>query len=316
MARSRNIKPGFFKNEELGDLPATFRLFFIGLWCVADREGRLEDRPKRLWAELMPYDPFEGDAALEKLAARHFVVRYEANGVRCIQIKNFTKHQAPHYKEVASEIPAPPGWNDSGTTPGSAPEALRKEILERDGRCIECGSSEDLTLDHIVPRSLGGSHEEENLQTLCRRCNSAKNNRIAKNSGKRQCDDDSTSAQRRPEVGLASIGGEFPLDSLIPGFLDSLIPEKNLEACVPPTPKKRATRLPADWAPTPDQIAWARSERKDINPATEASKFRDYWIAKAGKDAAKLDWDATWRNWVRNAKAAAKAVNGFERAEI
>lgn len=88
---------------------------------------------------------------------------------------------------------------------------------------------------------------------------------------------------------------------------------KNLEACVPPTHKKRATRLPEDWAPTPDQIAWARSERKDINPATEASKFRDYWIAKAGRDASKLDWDATWRNWVRNAKAGAKATaNGSE----
>ena len=88
---------------------------------------------------------------------------------------------------------------------------------------------------------------------------------------------------------------------------------KNLEACVPPTPKKRATRLPEDWAPTPDQIAWARSERKDINPATEASKFRDYWIAKAGRDASKMDWDATWRNWVRNAKAAQKATaNGSE----
>ena len=98
-------------------------------------------------------------------------------------------------------------------------------------------------------------------------------------------------------------------------FLDHGLDDqgKNLEACVPPTPKKRATRLPADWAPTPDQIAWARSERKDINPATEASKFRDYWIAKAGRDATKLDWDATWRNWVRNAKAAAKATaNGSE----
>ena len=88
--------------------------------------------------------------------------------------------------------------------------------------------------------------------------------------------------------------------------------DPDLEACVPPTPKKRATRLPADWAPTPDQIAWARSERKDINPATEASKFRDYWIAKAGRDASKLDWDATWRNWVRNAKAGVKAANGSE----
>ena len=48
MARSRNIKPGFFKNEDLLDLPYEYRLLFVGLWTLADREGYLEDRPKRI----------------------------------------------------------------------------------------------------------------------------------------------------------------------------------------------------------------------------------------------------------------------------
>lgn len=51
--------------------------------------------------------------------------------------------------------------------------------------------------------------------------------------------------------------------------------------------------------------------------AVEADKFRDYWTAKAGKDAAKLDWLATWRNWCRNAAArrpaAAASVTPFPR---
>jgi hypothetical protein len=38
--------------------------------------------------------------------------------------------------------------------------------------------------------------------------------------------------------------------------------------------------------------------REDIN--READKFRDYWIAKSGREACKLDWSATWRNWVRS----------------
>lgn len=53
------------------------------------------------------------------------------------------------------------------------PFALRAEVYERDGhQCLQCGATEDLTLDHIVPYSLGGPDTFENLRTLCRSCNS------------------------------------------------------------------------------------------------------------------------------------------------
>ena len=45
MARARNIKPGFFKNEILGVADPLYSLLFEGLWVLADRAGRLEDRP-------------------------------------------------------------------------------------------------------------------------------------------------------------------------------------------------------------------------------------------------------------------------------
>lgn len=116
MIRSRNIKPGFFRNEDLGELDPIIRLFFIGLWCAADKEGRLEDRPKRLWAELMPYDDFMGEESLGQLQLRGFVIRYEIDGCRYVQIANFLKHQSPHHKEAASVIPAPPGWKAQQAT--------------------------------------------------------------------------------------------------------------------------------------------------------------------------------------------------------
>jgi len=48
-------------------------------------------------------------------------------------------------------------------------------VLERDGyRCCHCPTQHDLTIDHIVPRSRGGTNEFANLQTLCRECNSRK----------------------------------------------------------------------------------------------------------------------------------------------
>ena len=71
-------------------------------------------------------------------------------------------------------------------------------------------------------------------------------------------------------------------------------------AAVAEPKSKRGTRLPTDWRPTELQVAWAAKERPDLDIARTADRFRDYWIAKAGADACKLDWDATWRNWVRN----------------
>lgn len=55
------------------------------------------------------------------------------------------------------------------------PPWLRDFVFDRDGRyCAECGSTEDLTLDHIYPWSRGGQDVAENLRVLCRSCNSSK----------------------------------------------------------------------------------------------------------------------------------------------
>ena len=67
---------------------------------------------------------------------------------------------------------------------------------------------------------------------------------------------------------------------------------------------KRGTRLPQDWLLPKAWGEWALAEFKTWTPdvvRVEADKFRDFWHSKAGKEAAKLDWQATWRNWCRNA---------------
>ncbi len=105
--RARNIKPGFFKNEELAEIEPLGRILFEGLWCMADREGRLEDRPKRIKAEILPYDDCDAEKLLTALAGKGFIVRYSVNGENYLQINNFLKHQNPHPKEADSEIPPP-----------------------------------------------------------------------------------------------------------------------------------------------------------------------------------------------------------------
>lgn len=107
MSRARNLKPAFFKNEDLAELPFEYRLLFQGLWCLADREGRLENRPKRIKAELFPYDDVDVDCGLDSLEASGFIQRYPAGESTYIQVVAFSRHQNPHCKEVASTIPAP-----------------------------------------------------------------------------------------------------------------------------------------------------------------------------------------------------------------
>lgn len=76
MARSRNIKPGLFKNEILGVADPIYTLAFQGLWLLADREGRLEDRPLRIKAETFPYrDGVDMNALLDWLQAEGLSAR-------------------------------------------------------------------------------------------------------------------------------------------------------------------------------------------------------------------------------------------------
>lgn len=105
--RARNLKPGFFKNEDLAALEPLARLLFAGLWCMADRAGRLEHRPKRIKAEVLPYDNCNIIKLITQLRDKKFIACYSVNGSDYIEIINFGKHQNCHIKEAASTIPAP-----------------------------------------------------------------------------------------------------------------------------------------------------------------------------------------------------------------
>ncbi len=115
MPRIRYLKPDFFKDEDLVEHPHWIRLLFEGLWTIADKEGRLEDRPKRIKVDLFPYENIDIEKGLSELAKtknhskRPFIQRYEIEGEKYIAIVNWHKHQKPHHTEKESTIPpAPP----------------------------------------------------------------------------------------------------------------------------------------------------------------------------------------------------------------
>ena len=123
--RIRTIKPEFFKHEEIASLPAITRILFQGLWCMADRRGRLEDRPKRIKAEVLPYDEIDIEVALNALHHIGAIERYSADGISIIQVVNFEKHQRINGKEALTEsaFQAPKQGKRRGSN-GEAPVKL------------------------------------------------------------------------------------------------------------------------------------------------------------------------------------------------
>ena len=122
MARARNLKPAMFKNEVLGVADPLLTILFQSLWCLADREGRLEDRPLRIKAETFPYrENLDVNGYLTELERLEFICRYEVDGGAYIQVLSFHKHQNPHKTERASELPEMPVKSGGCTLTVKAP---------------------------------------------------------------------------------------------------------------------------------------------------------------------------------------------------
>jgi len=193
MARIRYLKPEFFKDDDLACLPFEVRLFYAGLWGVADKAGRLEDRAARLKAEIFPYDAVDAEKCLRMLAQpkkgsrKPFIDRYEVNGERYIQILAWEKHQKPHHCELPSIIPTRQGLvEDNAPYPS---DGVRKIIYARDKyTCLYCGAKlaaepHKICLDHIIPMAKNGSNFSSNLATACKKCNAKKADKLAEEVG-------------------------------------------------------------------------------------------------------------------------------------
>lgn len=202
MARARTLKPGFFQNELLAECEPLARLLFQGLWLHCDREGRMEDRPRKIKVQILPFDDCDVDALLNTLAEKGFILRYEVDGVRYLHVVKFHKHQNPHHMEPPSELPPPPGVDDKFRH-RPITKAQRERIFKRDGnKCTVCGSTRNLHIDHRVPISKGGTSDDDNLRLLCEKCNTTKGNKDDDSwAGRDRVDDDSSSSSGQVDQG-------------------------------------------------------------------------------------------------------------------
>lgn len=136
--RTRPLKPSFCKNEVIAEVDPWCRLVLQVLWMMADRNGRLEHRWKKIKAEGFPHD----DAAtvnvpgrLDELAKHGLIRVYEVRGNRYIEIPNFTKHARPHRDEQVDEtIPPPPEKIPAHPVPAPIQHGEKPTTSDVDGK--------------------------------------------------------------------------------------------------------------------------------------------------------------------------------------
>lgn len=154
--RARDIKPGFFKNDQLAECSMAARLLFPGLWMLSDREGRIENRPRKIKAEIFPFDDVDVAVLLSELEKAGLIRLYEVNGTPLIWIPQFKRHQNPHKNEKMSELPAHPD-DLSATCPVQEP-CYSGTTLEK-GRALPEHSGATPEMDRVVPESSGATPE-------------------------------------------------------------------------------------------------------------------------------------------------------------
>jgi len=144
--RSRNIKPGFFKNEEVADMPPLARILYQGLWCYADKEGRFEWRPKKIKAEILPYDEVDINELLDVITCHGFVITFKLYDKTYGYIPTFLTHQRPHPHEAVSVIPSPDSENV---------ELIQCHDMSRNGHEMSLTCRADILIPDILnPSSL------------------------------------------------------------------------------------------------------------------------------------------------------------------
>lgn len=136
MARIRTIKPGFFKDGDLYDAELAsglpLRVAYAGLWCIADREGRFEWKPREIKTDVLPYDSVDMAKVMDALSACGKLLKYRCNGNVYGLIPKFKKHQYVNKNEAQSTIPAPDNDGECTTQEPEAHPQFKEQYREQE----------------------------------------------------------------------------------------------------------------------------------------------------------------------------------------
>lgn len=283
--RARSLKPGFFENEELAECSAWARLCFAGLWMLADREGRLEDRPRRIKGALFRFDSLEIEPLLDELEAHGFILRYGNEDGRFIEILAFKKHQTPHYSEKPSTIKPPVLAKPEVIMPATLPESDGHDDDEFRRTPENSG---------VDPPSRGGRNpltpDSGLLTPDSGSCSSLRSELAVSRSARSP--PPATVERKRP-----------PKPPPLPPFDGSNAEVLNGRAVVR---LAEAWELPEQWGIDAEALGW-----RPADVLRQAELFRQYWTRGRGRDTRRSvkGWSQTWSNWL----AKASSSNSSER---
>lgn len=78
--------------------------------------------------------------------------------------------------------------------------------------------------------------------------------------------------------------------------------EKKVDVSASQKLSQKGSRLPVSWRPNDEGIKYCKNRRPDLDVEETIESFKDWWLSVAGSKGVKLDWDLTWKTWVRNEK--------------
>ncbi len=196
MARIRSIKPEFWTDATIVQLPFEARLLFIGLWNFCDDDGYISDEPDQIRLQILPNDNIDCDLLIDLLVASELIDRIVlSDGKQILKIVNFSKHQRISHRTSTK-------FQLTGAEKKRIPDGLRRQLAIKYGcqpgntleaSCYYCGtpglikwwalsngkpsgwvSFSGLEIAHFAPENSGGETDEKNLVLSCRYCNRSK----------------------------------------------------------------------------------------------------------------------------------------------
>ncbi len=283
--RIRSIKPEFWRSDDIARLSLSARLTYIGLWSYVDDNGVGADQEAGITADLYAFDLAAAPEEtlrrvrldIATLVAHGLVVRFsDEKNRKLLYIASWDKHQRVDRASKGHQYPRP------------TPEMLTRPEFYVPSPAVTSSDSDTLATHSRDPRECLASDSRDPREFA------GKNSPSRARAGARNQEQGARNKEQGRGSGEGGSGGEVAKI------------ETPVKAVSPTTAARgvRGQRLPEGWMPKPEVVEAMRSEFPAITNdllRSEHRKFRDYWIAQAGAKGVKLDWDATWRNWIRRA---------------
>lgn len=175
MARIRSIKPEFFADELLGTLPRDLRLLYVGLWTLADDDGRFRANPALIRSALFPYDEdltqHQVSDWLGTLAGHDRVLLYEHGGQQYGVIRRWSQHQKIAHPSL-SKLPAPPKLSQKAHKIPRATDSASTSVEKAEARNLasDAGNSSRGSHETLAnpPETLMTDHEGKGREGIGR----------------------------------------------------------------------------------------------------------------------------------------------------